>query len=175
MAKSKSSKKRNAENQNTNNIPLPPRWLGIIFVIAGISIFLGALQARLNNAENTNPATTNNGSVSEPVDIASLPSLISPAQYQGAFVGGEVDYLLLDVRTPQEFNGGHIDGAINIPVQELAQRISEVPADQPIVVYCRSGNRSATATDILTGAGYEDVYDIAGGTVAWSAAGYPLQ
>lgn len=81
---------------------------------------------------------------------------------------------MIDVRTPEEFNSGHIAGAINIPVQELSERLSEVPDDKEIVVYCRSGNRSATASDILTNGGYEGVYDM-GGIIAWQQAGFPIE
>lgn len=72
---------------------------------------------------------------------------------------------LLDVRTPEEFAAGHLEGAINIPVAELTARIDEVPSDRAVVVYCRSGNRSATATRELTARGYE-VHDL-GAMSAW--------
>lgn len=63
--------------------------------------------------------------------------------------------LLLDVRTPEEFREGHVNGALNIPVQVLAQRIAEVgPKDRHVVVYCRSGGRSAAATQLLKASGY---------------------
>lgn len=62
---------------------------------------------------------------------------------------------LLDVRTPGEFAGGHLDGAINIPVDALASRIGELPADKPVVVYCRSGRRSAIAADLLAQKGFK--------------------
>ncbi len=67
--------------------------------------------------------------------------------------------LLLDVRTPQEFAEGHVPGAKNIPVQELAQRIAELGAARRVVVYCRSGGRSASAAQILRQAGH-DVLDV---------------
>ncbi len=74
--------------------------------------------------------------------------------------------LLLDVRTPEEFHSGHVPQAVNIPVQELAYRLRECgPTRQPIVVYCRSGGRSASASQILKQAGYE-VRDI-GPMTAW--------
>lgn len=98
---------------------------------------------------------------------------ITPAVYQEQFADGTA-HLLLDVRTPEEFAGGHIPGAVNIAVQELAQRLDELPGDQPIVIYCRSGNRSAQAAQILAGAGYTKVYDL-GGIIDWSAQGYPVQ
>ena len=97
---------------------------------------------------------------------------ISPAEYQSQFDGEP--HFLLDVRTPEEFATGHIAGAANISVQTLAERLSEVPEDQPVVVYCRSGNRSAQAAQILQEAGYSSVYDL-GGVNAWTAAGFPLQ
>ena len=62
--------------------------------------------------------------------------------------------LLLDVRTTGEFAGGHLDGATNIPVEQLANRLSEVAAQKEIVVYCRSGRRSAVAAELLRAAGH---------------------
>jgi rhodanese-related sulfurtransferase len=73
----------------------------------------------------------------------------------------ERNALLLDVRTPDEFGGGSKPGARNVPVQELAQRLGELPKDRPIVVFCRSGGRSASARATLTQAGFE-VYDAGG-------------
>lgn len=68
---------------------------------------------------------------------------------------------LVDVRTPQEFADGHIDGAVNIPVQELDRRLTELePKNEPIVLYCRSGRRSSDAARMLTEAGYTSVHDL---------------
>ncbi len=67
---------------------------------------------------------------------------------------------LVDVRTPGEYASGHVSGAKNIPVQELAGRMDEIPKDRPVVLYCRSGMRSAKAAGMLTAKGYEDVYDV---------------
>lgn len=74
--------------------------------------------------------------------------------------------LLLDVRTTAEFREGHVPHALNVPVQELPGRLAEVgPTSRPVVVYCRSGGRSAAASQILRGAGYQ-VKDI-GPMTAW--------
>lgn len=62
--------------------------------------------------------------------------------------------LLLDVRTPEEFSDRHVEGARNIPVDELPQRLGELPRDRVVVVYCHSGARSARAAGVLRGAGY---------------------
>ena len=80
---------------------------------------------------------------------------------------------MLDVRQPEEWNELHIPEATLIPLGELSTRLSEVPKDQEIVVYCRSGNRSKEGADILTKAGFTNVVSMAGGINQWSAAGYP--
>lgn len=68
---------------------------------------------------------------------------------------------LVDVRTPREFAADALEGAKNIPVQNLQQRLDEVgDKDDPVMVYCRSGNRSARAARILEKAGFEEVYDL---------------
>lgn len=68
---------------------------------------------------------------------------------------------LVDVRTPGEFAGGHVSGAINIPVQQLDTRMSELePKDAAIVVYCRSGHRSGNAARMLKEAGFVAVHDL---------------
>lgn len=64
---------------------------------------------------------------------------------------------LLDVRSAEEWGDGHLDGAVNIPVAELPARVGELPRDRPVVVYCRSGNRSKQAVAQLVGAGLEAV------------------
>lgn len=68
--------------------------------------------------------------------------------------------LLLDVRTPAEFASGHVEGALNIPVQALEQRMSELPKTKQIIVYCRSGRRSAAATALIHKAQLGPVYDL---------------
>lgn len=60
--------------------------------------------------------------------------------------------VVLDVRTPQEFAENHVRGAVNIPVQELKNRVGELPKDKPILILCRTGVRAATAYGILRGA-----------------------
>ena len=84
------------------------------------------------------------------------------------------EVFLLDVRTQEEFDEGYIEGAILIPDYELESRLSEVPEDAKILVYCRSGRRSVTASNILVDAGYTDVYNMLGGINDWKDAEYPV-
>jgi len=68
---------------------------------------------------------------------------------------------LVDVRTPEEFADTHIEGAINLPLGDLSRRLAELtPKEQPIVVYCRSGNRSGRAKRALEQAGFTAVHDL---------------
>jgi rhodanese-related sulfurtransferase len=68
---------------------------------------------------------------------------------------------LVDVRTPEEYAAKHVEGAKNIPVDDIDTRLAELPKNKPVVVYCHSGGRSAVAAKVLRGAGY-DVIDIGG-------------
>lgn len=81
---------------------------------------------------------------------------------------------LLDVREQSEWEAGHIEGAILIPLGQLASRMTEVPSDKTILVICRTGNRSAQARDQLRNAGYTQVTSVDGGMNAWIQAGYPV-
>ncbi len=68
---------------------------------------------------------------------------------------------LVDVRSPEEYGSGHLDGAVNIPVGDLEQRLTELePKDQGVVVYCASGIRSARAAKKLAAAGFTTVGDL---------------
>lgn len=113
------------------------------------------------------------GSNESEVADNSSPKIITAQDYQSNYLQSNTDHILLDVRTPEEFTSGYIPGAINIPLQELDQRLSELPQDIDIVVYCRSGNRSAQAVTILSNNGFDNVSDM-GGIIAWQQAGYYL-
>jgi len=81
--------------------------------------------------------------------------------------GGEAVFLL-DVREPEEYAICHLDGSVLIPLGELAGRVSEVPDDKPVVVYCHHGVRSLHGAMCLQQAGIENVASMRGGIDAWS-------
>jgi rhodanese-related sulfurtransferase len=124
-----------------------------ILVAVGLLIFLiaslGGEQAR---ATGTLPASVS-------VDKA------YQMYQEGTFV--------LDVRTPEEWNEFHAPNTTLIPLDELAARVNELPKDQPILVVCRSGNRSQTGRDILLQAGF-DATSMNGGLNEWRAKGYTV-
>jgi phage shock protein E len=74
--------------------------------------------------------------------------------------------LIVDVRTPSEFEGGHIASAVNVPLDTLQQAAAGWDKDRAVVVYCETGSRSAEAASYLAGAGFKKVYDLTGGLVA---------
>ena len=103
-----------------------------------------------------------------------------PGNQAHAFLAAHPEALVLDVRNPDEWNDdlGHIDGARLIPLPELEARLGEIEAwkEKPVVVVCRVGGRSRTATDMLRAAGYRQAMNLEGGMVAWresEAAGSP--
>ena len=79
-----------------------------------------------------------------------------------------IDAIILDVRSEEEFLGGHIEGAVLLPVDEIKDRAESVLVDKDelILVICRSGNRSQTASQELANLGFTNVYDI-GGIMSW--------
>jgi rhodanese-related sulfurtransferase len=85
------------------------------------------------------------------------------------------DVYVLDVRTPEEWVTGHIPGATLIPLDELALRSGELPVGEPILIYCRSGNRSLEAMNLLGSAGFMNLSSMDGGIKDWIIAGYPLE
>jgi parallel beta-helix repeat protein len=89
--------------------------------------------------------------------------------------GAYPNLVILDVRTKSEYDSGHIYGATLIPVAELLARIGELASRKydPILVYCKSGGRSATASGILDSNGFTEVYNMLGGITAWNSSGYP--
>ena len=81
---------------------------------------------------------------------------------------------VIDVREANEYAEGHVPGAVLVPLSELEARVDSVPADEPVMVICRSGARSARACGYLAELG-RDVTNVAGGTMAWIEAGFDVE
>jgi rhodanese-related sulfurtransferase len=87
---------------------------------------------------------------------------------------GYPNLLVLDVRSPEEYNEAHLYNATLIPVDELGSRLSEIESynDTEIIVYCRSGSRSLQASNLLVANNFSKIYNMLGGITAWIAAGF---
>ena len=103
---------------------------------------------------------------------AESPGEISQQELRAAIEAQRVA-LVLDVRTPEEYASGHVPGARNLPIDQLAGRSGELAAwrDQPVVVYCERGPRAAKAAAELAAAGFTSVRSLAGHMSAWREAG----
>ncbi len=157
--------------------------------LAIIALMLVALYALMGCAAETMPENGGNGSgiIDEATDIMDAEEFgqdtqdietgeavmpILPEEVLEKMENDE-DFLLLDVRTEAEYREGYIKGALLLPVQELEERIGELPRDIPVVVYCKGGTRSRNAADMLIENGFAAVYDM-GAITSWTGKGYPL-
>ena len=133
------------------------RKSSLVYLIAiAVVALMVFLTIKLLPAENKSTQISGTVSVSQAAELFSA----------GAF--------LLDVREPSEWEAGHVEGAVLIPLGELSARVAEVPNDKIVLVICRSGNRSADGRDILKKAGYSQVTSVSGGMNAWIEAGLPV-
>ena len=140
--------RRKAQQQKKNNQFFLWGGVGLIALIAVIWIVTGG-----------NSSTAN--------------SLASEISISEALAKRDAGAFILDVRQPDEWNEAHIPDSTLIPLDQLPNRINELPKDREIVVVCRSGNRSAQGRDLLLQAGFTDVTSMAGGLNQWKTAGYP--
>jgi len=107
---------------------------------------------------------------------ADEPLAIEPQALAERMSSADAKLLVLDVRTASEFDDGHIPGALNIPYDSLAARISELgpSGERDVVVYCRSGRRSAIALATLRDAGFSRLFHLEGDWLRWSEEHRPL-
>ena len=145
-----------------------------VFSITGCKVTEGIDKEEILAAEESekDPGTEVNEETSDIEEEISGIISITPAEVYEIITNDE-DYIILDVRTRDEYNEGHLDKALLIPVDELEGRIDELDQNNPIIVYCRSGVRSNRAANILIENGFSGVYDM-GGILDWQEEGFPV-
>jgi rhodanese-related sulfurtransferase len=131
-----------------------------IFLYVALMAFIFASAAFVWYAEAESAGSNN----FQNVTIAQAKEMIANDRY----------LVILDVRTPTEFSNGHIEGAINIPVDTIQVRIKELNPRDKILIYCDSGSRSVFASEILVDKGFTRIYNMFEGYEAWKDAGYPV-
>lgn len=106
----------------------------------------------------------------------SLLQTVSAEEFSNA-MRDNADHLLLDVRTQEEYDTSHLIDSTLIAVQELSSRVHEIVEwkDKPVFVYCRTGNRSLTASKILRDAGFTNIYNLEGGITSWIQNGFAVE
>ncbi len=147
---------------------LKPAFIIIIVIMFCITV----LQGCLKTADNKESATEAGSAGVDKESVGIYKGITVDEAYEMIKNGG---YQILDVRTPEEYSEGHIAGSVLIPVSELGKRLDELEKELPVVVYCRSGKRSAKASEILKKAGFKEIYNVLGGITDWSAKGYPIE
>lgn len=87
----------------------------------------------------------------------------------------ENDAQFIDVRTPEEYAGGHAPKAVNFPLDQLETDLVKLERDKPVYLICETGRRSQKGSEILQKAGFREIYNIEGGTTAWTKANFPVE
>ncbi len=105
-----------------------------------------------------------------------LSGMLTVGAIEATQLSNRENAVFLDIRENKEYQGGHIPEAIHIPLSQLSGRVSELGKykDNPVIAYCRSGNRSNAAGGVLKKNGFESVYNLGGGIVAWEKANLPV-
>ncbi|HXV39533.1 MAG TPA: rhodanese-like domain-containing protein [Steroidobacteraceae bacterium] len=113
--------------------------------------------------------------VTAPPALAGDAATIAPEALVERLAWGDRSLVVLDVRTPEEFAAGHVAGARNIPHTQIVERLVELgdARERDVVVYCRSGTRSAIALEKLREAGFTRLYHLEGDWLRWSAEKLP--
>jgi rhodanese-related sulfurtransferase len=131
-----------------------------LFLIVFVSILIGCQsQSSVETASQGNAP-----SKIEEISVAEAKPIVSEKKTQ-----------FIDVRTTEEYAGGHAPNAVNIPLDTLPKELAKLDQSQPVYVICQTGRRSEKGAKILTEAGFKKVYNIEGGTSAWTAAGFPTE
>ncbi len=128
-----------------------------------------ATQTQINNSKPTTPANKTADKIKNGVH------LISSMEFKEKVNSGE--YVLVDIRTPEEYQAGHIKGAINIDyyASDFKDKVSKLDKNKKYLYYCRSGHRSGQAEVLAKAFSFPEVYELKGGINAWQDAGYEIE
>jgi len=139
---------------------------------AGISQGTYVIGASVTYDDEVVTATHSIAIMSEPNQI--IPVDIAVEEAKRLIDSESEDLILLDVRTEEEYDSGHIEGALSIPLSELSNKTEELNTSKKIVVYSANGSNSTIACDMLIKNGSERVYNVLGGINIWEECGYPV-
>ena len=126
--------------------------------------------AFLASCQQTGTGNASSEAIAAKADVVVVNKVLPLEAYKSKMSELGENRQLIDVRTPEEYGQGHIDGAVNINfydddfAQQLEQKLNK---EQPVMLYCRSGSRSAQSAEQLKALGFKEVYDLEGGFMAW--------
>jgi rhodanese-related sulfurtransferase len=147
---------------------------GFIAGVAGVSLLLASC-GNDDRATAEGTETPAEGTVAATAEIGGI-STISVDAAAAITDNPPDDLVVLDVRTPEEFAEGHLEGAVLVDfyAADFAEQLAALDTDVPYLVYCRSGNRSGQALGVMEQLGFASAVDVDGGIVAWTGAGLPV-
>ena len=151
-------------------IPVPRTALLLVAPLA-LALTLGGCSSEEGPSA---PSPTASGDFGAGTSDGNTSDTLAAAPF--AEVVGEPGTIVLDVRAPEEFAAGQLEGARNLDVSapDFAEQVAQLPADGRYAVYCRSGNRSAQALTVMRDAGIRDAVHLDGGITAWQSSGRPV-
>ena len=133
-----------------------PSLKGLAVLTGSVLIFLGA-------------CSSGDPNLAENISVQKAYELMQDHQ-------SNTDFVVLDIRTPEEYAAGYVEDAINMDyyAADFEQQLDKLDKNQTYLVYCRTANRNGQAMPIFEELGFKTVYNMLGGIVAWQAAGYPI-
>ncbi len=134
-------------------------------LILSILAFAGCQNAATNTKTETKMETTQTQKEIAQVSVTEAKKAIEDKK----------EAQFIDVRTPEEYAGGHAVGAKNLPLDKLDAELAKLDKNKPVYVICQTGRRSQKGSEILQKAGFGDIYNITGGTSEWTSAGLPTE
>lgn len=153
----------------------PEQWLRVVAVLLLLCAALLAGRAWAGDAAATATTSAAPAPAAAPGAAASQVPLVTQDALLARQAKKDPNLFLLDVRTPQEYAEGHVPGAVNVPHDQLASRLAEVPKDKDVVLYCRSGRRAGLAADVLSANGYQRLSHLEGDMNAWVEKGRAVE
>ena len=142
-------------------------FIVIITVLLSLSIILGGCD--LITGENT--CTTPHDNEQQIYDVTAQKAFDIIQEN-----ADNPDFIIIDVRTPEEYTNGYIKRAINIDINsgEFISQLEELDKEKTYLVYCRSGRRSASARDTMAQLGFKNIYNMSAGITEWESMGFPV-
>ncbi|MFP4567601.1 MAG: rhodanese-like domain-containing protein [Candidatus Woesearchaeota archaeon] len=141
-------------------------FLGVILIVSFVIVMNSTTACILCTNKNVEPDTRS--------DIKPIIRSASTSEFNSML--NSKDVVLIDIRTPDEFNSGHINGAMNLDFYSstFKEELDLLDKSKTYLIYCRTGSRTGQTLNIMKNLGFSEVYDLSGGIVAWQSNNFPL-
>lgn len=135
-------------------------------ILTAAFLSFAALSASCQNPQSSHTAQNKGGQIERTIPVS---------EFEKKLAGSGVQ--LIDVRTPEEYAEGHLKGAVNMNVNDdgFDAQVAKLDKTKPVLLYCRSGKRSANASGKMHDLGFTEIYNLDGGIIGWGSAGKPIE